>query len=233
MTAGHRCERGPHCLAAVRDVDELVAAECDRALCDVCTAAVARALDEVPGLYVALRRKTLDKDTGAPSEQVSVSKGSPMPVNARALHLTEQVHWLLTTWEDEIRSVASLSYPVREGKREGRQVQDAARLLVAHLSAWIAAPVTEFATSRWTSDVVMSGSEGASQLLDWRAAVRAVPGLAMDGPRAKRRYGTPCPSCQVRAVVHYAGDDLMYCEHCGAYSPYLEELPELSQEAAS
>jgi hypothetical protein len=190
VSAQHRCDRGPRCYVAEKVDDQMAGAVCDRPLCDPCTAAVATALDETVALYVALRLKTLQPDTTGHTEQVTVSKGSPMPVNAAALHLTEQVHWLLTTWEDEVRSIASLTYPTRLGKREGRQVQDAAHLLATHLSAWIAAPLTEFATSRWTATVDQTGAEAAGQLLDWRNAARNLPGVSPAGTAVSARSST-------------------------------------------
>ncbi|MGY1773521.1 hypothetical protein [Blastococcus sp. SYSU D00813] len=231
----NRCVRGRHCYAAEADGDQLVGAPTDRPLCPVCEQAVARALDDAPALYVRLRGATLTRGQGDRGPQVSISRGSPMPLNAAALHLGEELHWLLTTWEDEVRSIAGLTYPHRDGKREGRQVADAARLLSAWLTAWTSAPPTELATSRWTDDVEQSGAQAAAQLLTWRATVRRLPGLDVTAPKAVRRYEQRCPACGVRAITHRAGDDLMHCQNCGATSPYLPTLPREAdyQEAAS
>lgn len=225
----HRCDRGARCFG--HELLELdgqrvkAGAVCDRPLCDVCERAVGQALEDAPGLYRDLRNASLVAVAAVRSEMVSASRGTPLPLNARPLHLAEQLHWLLTTWEDEVRSIAGLSYPERAGKREGRQVQEAAVLLGSHLSAWIAAPVTVFATSRWTDDVEQSGAAAAAALLDWRSEVRMLPGLDMKAAKAIRRYEHRCPACGVRAVTHRAGDDLMQCQSCLATAPYLPTLP--------
>ena len=200
MTDVHRCARGDRCYtAAVDDQGARHGAICDRALCDVCTAAVARALDETPRLYVQLRLKTLDRDNTGPGEKVTRSAGSPMPLNARALDLGEQLWWLLTDGEDTVRRIARLTPAQRTGKREGRQITDAAALLAAHLSAWISADPA-----------------GPGQLLDWRSTVRRLPGFDPTAPKALRRYDEPCMYCGVKAVTYRSGDDLVHCQSCGA-----------------
>lgn len=226
MTELHRCERGARCYASERAThDTLVGAPCDRPLCDVCEQAVARTLNDAPALYVQIRGFTLVKAAAVRSEMVTASKGSPMPLNGHALHLGEQLAWLLTTWEEIIRDLAGLTPPVQDGKREGSRVQAAAELLAAHLTAWIGAPATTLATSRWTDDVEQSGVDAAIALLDWRSQVRNLPGLDMQAPKAVRRYSQRCPSCGVRAITHRAGDDLMQCQNCQATQPYLPTLP--------
>jgi hypothetical protein len=163
---------------------------------------------------------------------VTASKSSPLPLNAQALHLTDELHWLLTTWEDEVRSIARLSYPEMSGQREGRQVQEAALLLAAHLTAWIAAPVREFQLTRTHDNgsftyhrMEQSGAQAAIALLDWRNTVRNLPGLDTKASKAVRKYEQPCLSCGVRAITHHAGDDLMQCQSCWATAPYLPTLP--------
>lgn len=226
-----RCARGPRCYTAERVDDQLLGGPASRPLCEVCEQAARRVLDQTPELYVRLRQKTLDRDVAGPGEYVTRSaSGSQVLGNATARDLAEQAHWLLTTWEDEVRSIASLNYPDRTRKSHGRQVQDAAILLSRHFTAWLSAPTVEFATSRWTPTVDQSGVEAIGQLLDWRATVRRLPGLDVDGPRAIRRYPQPCGRCSVSAITHRAGDDLMVCQSCGDTFPYLEQLPD--QEAS-
>lgn len=224
-----RCHRGPHCAAREThthaDRPYRLGAPSTRPLCEICERLVANALDDAPTLYVDLRNATLTRTAAVRSEMVSASRGTPLPLNARALDLGEQLHWLLTTWEDEVRSIASLSYPERDGKREGRQVAEAAAVLAAHLTAWISAPSTVLGTSRWTDDLTQSGAQAAATLIDWRANVRNLPGLDTKAPKAVRRYEQRCTACGVRAITHRAGDDLMQCQSCGATAPYLPTLP--------
>lgn len=230
----HRCERGPRC--AGRQPDEhggWQASVCGRDLCDHCETQIADALDQAAVLYVQLRAATLTgHGTATIGEFVTRSKGSPLPLNARALHLGEELHWLLTTWEDVVRDVAGLSLPDRDGKREGRQVADAARLLAAWLPAWLSAPAQEFRLTRTFDNgdpgyhlAEQCGWQAAVHLLDWRNTVRNLPGLDVKAPKAVRRYTQPCPGCGVRAVTHRAGDDLMQCQNCRATQPYLPTLP--------
>lgn len=200
----NRCARGPACAAweihtqpdgsTVR-----LAALCDRPLCDLCTARAEQALNDAPELYRQLRGHTLLRNQGGETERVSRSAGSPMPLNAAALHLGEQLRALLEHGEDTVRGVAQLTPAVRAGKREGRRVADAAHFLSLRLTAWI------------TAD-----TDGATAMLAWRATVRRLPGLDPTGPRAVRRYDEPCMYCAVKAVTHQAGDDHVQCQACGA-----------------
>lgn len=231
-TVVHRCERAGRCYASERDPADmahvhLVGAPTDRPLCQLCEAAVARALADVPHLYVELRRHTLLKGAAVRSEMVTTSKGSPLPLNAQALYLGEHLHTLLTRWEDEVRVIAHLAEQQRDGKREGRQVQDAAGLLAAHLTAWLAAPATAFAVSRSDVEIDQSGVQAAIELLEWRSQVRNLPGLDPTANKAVKRYRDfRCPACGiVGTVTHTAGDDLRCCQNCGATDEYRPTLP--------
>jgi hypothetical protein len=234
VTAVHRCERGARCHAHERleqDGQQVkLGAQCDRPLCDTCERAARRALDDAPSLYVQLRNHTLVKAAAVRSEMVTASRTHSLPVNGQALHLGEQLWWLLVVWEDEIRRIASASPRPASGRREGRQVADAARFLAAHLTAWIAAPVTPFQVTTGhdpSSDAAVEqcGWEAVAALIDWRSAVRKLPGLDTTAPKAVKRYEQRCPACGVRAITHTAGDDLMQCQNCGATQEYMPSLP--------
>ncbi len=231
-TVVHRCERAGRCYASERDPADmahvhLVGAPTDRPLCQLCEQAVARALADVPHLYVELRRHTLLKAAAMRSEMVTHSKGSPLPLNAQALHLIDQARWLLCTWEDEVRTIARLTDAARDGVREGMQVQAAARLLASNLTAWLAAPSTAFAVSRTDVEIDQSGVQAAIELLEWRSQVRNLPGLDPTANKAVKRYRDfRCPACGiVGTVTHTAGDDLMCCQNCGATDEYRPTLP--------
>ena len=234
MSGPHRCERAGRCYAhellEQNGQTTKVGKVCDRPLCDLCESAVARALDDAPRLYVRLRQATLIKGAAVRSEMVSASRSHPLPLNTPALHLGEQLWWLLVVWEDEVRRIASASPRPLEGRREGRQVADAARFLAAHLTAWLAAPTTPFQVNTGhdpstDAAIEQSGVEAASALLDWRASVRNLPGLDRTASKAVRRYEQRCPACGVRAITHVAGDDLMQCQSCGATQDYMPSLP--------
>lgn len=225
--AQHRCERGGRCYTAEKITEpdgttRKAGAICDRPLCDTCERSVAQALDDAPALYVQLRNATLVTGTTAVrTDYVKASKGSPMPLNGQALHLGEQLWWLLVTWEDAVRSIAKLSPREPAGRREGRQVADAARLLSAHLTAWIAAPSIDFQvnTGRDPSTIpveAQSGWQAAAQLLEWRNTVRNLPGFDMQAPKALLKYEDPCMYCGTEGVTHRSGDDLVQCQACKA-----------------
>lgn len=207
MTDAHRCARGPACrdfeLADDRDEQGRpikLGAVCDRPLCDGCERAVTRALLDAPALYVRLRGATLmPGQADQTGEKVTKSAGSPMPLNAAALHLGEQLAGILGTGEDLVRYTARWTRRRTDGLREGRRVEDSARFLERNLTAWITADVSQPMT-----------------LLDWRAAVRRLPGFDPAAGKALRRYDEPCMYCAVRAVTYQSGDDHVYCQNCGA-----------------
>lgn len=231
MTELRRCARGRRCRAAEKDAnDTLVGAPSDRPLCDPCERAVTRALEDAPRLYVQLRLATLTKGAAVRSEMVTASRETPLPLNGQALDLGERVWWLLVTWEDEVRRIARATDRPRHGRREGRQVADAARFLAAHLTAWIAAPATPFIVNSGHDPATeaateQSGVDAAIALLDWRSQVRNLPGMDRKAAKAMRLYEQRCPACGVRAITHYAGDDLMQCQNCHATQQYMPTLP--------
>jgi hypothetical protein len=221
-----RCARGPRCYTAERhpDSDTLLGGPATRELCEVCEGAVAHALDEAPVLYVRLRLAARRRTVAARSEMVTTSKGSPLPLGMAALTLGEELRWLLTTWEDEVRIIARLADAARDGAREAVQIERAAFTLAQHLTTWLSAPSTAFSPDRWTAEFDQSGAEAACALLEWRHRARNLPGVHPEADKALRRFPQPCPTCEVAAVTHRAGDDLTHCQSCGATAPYLEHL---------
>lgn len=222
MLEQRRCQRGDRCLTAAKDdAGQLVPGPADRAFCQPDEDAIARALEDVPALYVGVRNATLTKGSHKrPDQKVKEAAGSPMPLNGHQLDLGEQVHWLLTTWEDIVRDIAGLTSSTRrawdewertEGRaREGREVQAAAELLGKFLTVWLSAPSNLIVLTR-TQDVEQAGWEAALNLLSWRTQAFA------DTPKAPKRtlrYDTPCMYCGVAAVCHRAGDDLVQCHSC-------------------
>ena len=221
-----RCARGARCYTAEPHGDTLVGGPATRPLCDVCEGAVARVLTDTPQLYVRLRLAARQRTIADRGPNVRTTSSHPMPLNAAALHAAEQLHDLLTRWEDEVRLIARLREADRTAMREGRQVQQAAGLLAAHLTAWLNAPTTAFSPDRWQPEYDQSGAQAASTLLDWRQHVRRLPGLDTTAPKALRRYTQPCKTCGIRAITHRAGDDLTQCQSCGATHPYMPPLPD-------
>lgn len=264
-----RCNRGPACAAAERvalgdDRKLKVGAPSTRSLCDACERAVAAALGDVPKLFVDLEQAMPHRtQTGGRGTARSGPLGSPMLTNGRALHLQETVHQLLTVWEDVVRDAAGLSAVVRTDEdpwertkrraQAGRETQMAARLLSAHLGAWLVHPSIEYAVTRSNADpedpratpqidtpiyLTEAGWRAAARLLDWRGRVRTTLGLT----RAMTLRTEPCMYCETRAVVETAGDDNIRCEACGrtwiredylakvrGFEPYLRKLAKKSK----
>jgi len=186
-----RCRRGHRCRASVREGDTMVGAPTMRPLCDACEAAVDTALHDTPGLYVALRNATLTKPVVAPNERVGGSIERPLPLNSRALDLGEQLWWVLCVGEDDVRRLATnYTEAQRWGKREGRQVQDAAEFLAAHLTAWC--------TNR---------PDDAGGLIDLCGSVRRF----LDG-RVTSRSAITCPACKGSVYLSKNGG---HCAACG------------------
>lgn len=266
-----RCSRGRACSAAeLLSIDDdqrvKVGAPAARSLCDACERAVASVLADVPKLYSDLEQAMPHRASTSSSGARSGPLGSPMLVNSRALHLQEVVHQILTVWEDVVRDAAGLSPVVRTDedpwertKRRGlagRETQLAARLLAAHLTAWLVHPPIEYAVTRSNADpddprvapeldtpvyVNEAGWKAAARLLSWRNRVRSTLGLT----RATTLRDEPCMYCEVRAVVETAGDDHIRCDACGrtwtreeyharvrGFEPYLRKLAKKAKAAS-
>lgn len=214
--APDRCTRRNRCLAAELDEhDAVVGAVSARPLCDPCTQATASALRDAPELYVRLRLalRHPSQSTGG-GEKVTKSKGSPLPLNASALDLTEQLHWLVTTWADEVIHTAGRPAPDRTSQPEAQQIADACALLITYLQVWVVHQPTELATHRigrqWIT-IEQAGWQAAATLIDWKRAARRNLGLA----RLTHRPPEPCPRCNVPGVLERRdGDDKVRCTNC-------------------
>lgn len=245
--AVHRCERGPRCHNATQTdpAAPKQGAICDRVLCDTCERHVARALHEVPRLYVDLELMIAPGLAGKTDRPiVTGSRGRPIPPNAHALHLQETVHDLLCQWEDTVRDTAGLTPvtrrdedPWERSKRRPRAAVEtcaAARLLAAHLTAWLVHGPVEWAVTQSTADpddpraepsdvpqlVEQDGVGAAEALLDWKQAVRHAAGVT----RLVTRRDEPCMYCEVRAIVVDNGADDVRCESCHRSWPREEYL---------
>ncbi|MCZ2837153.1 hypothetical protein [Modestobacter sp. VKM Ac-2985] len=210
-TDEERCRRGAQCLAAERVDTGRVGAPSSRPLCDPCTDAVRQALGDAPELYVRLRLGLGDAGSTAPSEQVTKSKGSPLPLNASKLDLTDQLHWLATTWADEVIHTAGRPGPDRTSQPEGAQIADSCQLLLRYLTVWTVHAPVDLNVTR-TESITQSGWEAADVLLTWKRAARRNLGLT----ELTHRPPEPCPACDVPGVLERRdGDDKVRCSNCG------------------
>lgn len=275
--AARRCNRGRRCAASERVTGPdgkpltepdgkpvLTGGPCLRDLCDTCERATAAALLAVPALYLdlenAMRPTTAPNGSGRITAKVT---GSPMQINGRALHLQETVHQLLTVWEDAVRDTARLSPITRRDEdpwertkrrpQAGRETVAAARLLTAHLSAWVVHRPIEYAITQSTADpedpraepdmhspiyITQAGWEAAAALIDWTHHVRAALGVI--NPPIRR--GEPCMYCEVRSIIEINGSDEIRCDNCHrtwdrdeyagkvrGFEPYLRSLAKRSK----
>lgn len=207
-----RCRRADRCADPEKVADELVGAATDGGpLCSADRARVNAALVEAPELYVRLRLGiTTSAGTGS-SERVTRSKGQPLPLNAGALDLTEQLHWLSTTWADEVITAAARPTVDRASQPEAQQVDDACLLLRTYLPLWIRHQPVELNVTR-TQTIEQAGWTAAGLLLDWKTKARRALGLST----LVHRPPEPCPACNVEGVLERRdGAGKVSCTNCG------------------
>jgi hypothetical protein len=208
--AEQRCRRGSSCLAEEEVDGEIRGARTDTLLCRRCTEAVGSALRDAPKLYVQLRQRIRVQGTAAGGEQVTRSKGQPLPLNASALDLTDQVHWLAATWADVVITAAGRPRPDRTSQPEAQQIDDACYLLDTYLDVWLDHPAVVLQVTTDTQQE-QAGWEAAGLLLDWKRSARRNLGIAT----LVHRPPEPCPACNVPGVLERRdGDDKVRCTNC-------------------
>ena len=226
-----RCRRASACVAAER-VDTpggliTVGAPADRPLCTGCEKATADALRAAPGLYVKLRNLTIDRGaTSSMAQRVTSSRPGSFGLNATPLHLSEGLHWHVTTWADEVIATAERPAPDRASQTEGQQTDDALLLLGCYLSTWITHGPVEIQVTRSNADpddpkaqptddtvtVAQEGWEACGWLIDWQHIAERVLKL----PLLIHYPPEPCPACNEPNVLKRKdGDDKVSCTLCG------------------
>ena len=226
MTEPRRCLRGPACRDPETVNGTTVGALADRPLCAACEARTATALAVAPALYFRLRARARTRGGMAQGERVASSRPGSFGLNLGPLHATEELHWHLTAWADEVAATAGLPAVDRTSQPEGSQVDDAARFLRRYLSAWVAHAPVEFQLTRGNADpddpkaqpsgetvcAVQAGWEACGWLIDWRSRAERmlhIPVLVHYPPE-------PCPSCDTeRALRREDGSGKVECTVCG------------------
>lgn len=162
-------------------------------LCYRCTSRVDHALTELPTLYVHLHVE-LAPAASTGGEAVSGSRSTYAPLREPLLEHADHLTRTLIAWEAELRVAARLARQL-ENVRPAVALDRACALLRAHLSDGLAAP-----DGPAHAAAVLDGHRRARALLGWNTLVH--------------RLTAPCPSCDVRALVRYDGDDYVVCSMC-------------------
>jgi hypothetical protein len=141
------CSRGDRCsdprLAFDGGKTVRLPALTPRAFCDADRTAIAKALNDLPELFVRVHQR-LDKTYAvAGGPVVSVSKSAPVPISLAADELLRLILSTLTAWEERVRTVARLrplDTETSRRRRDGVILCQAWTILAAHLDALLALP---------------------------------------------------------------------------------------------
>ncbi|SFJ85601.1 hypothetical protein SAMN05216275_11363 [Streptosporangium canum] len=109
-----------------------------RAFCDADRGAIAKALDDLPMLFVRVHMELGGIRAVAGGPVVSTSKSAPVPLSLAADELIRLILSTLTSWEERIRTVArlaALDTETSRRRRDGAILTQAHRILAAHLDA--------------------------------------------------------------------------------------------------
>ena len=212
-----------------------------RAFCDTDRGSIAKALNDLPMLFVRVHQR-LDKSFAvAGGPVVSVSKSAPVPVSLAADELARLILSTLVSWEERVRTVARLSPVDTETstrRRDGAILTQAWTILAAHLDALLAlqaepmmrsVPLSQAAalpsgtqglvhrTAGYADVVVpLSGADAGLEILSLAWRCRA---LLTDTRPAARHLPTPCGwcgFCELREVLDDDGQPAgAKCRQCG------------------
>lgn len=210
--------------------DDGICARCEgpasRHLCDDCENAAVDALAAAPNLYNELRAAALVRGGTTQGEVVHTSRPGSFGLNGRPLFLSEQLHWVVCAWADEVINTARRPAVDRASQPEPAQVVDACLLLRTYMPVFLAHVMVEFSITRSDADpedpkaqptehevtLHQTGWEAAAWLIDWRYASEK----ALKKPPLFHYPPEPCPACDVpRSLKRRDGDDKVTCTNCG------------------
>lgn len=176
----HREATGePHQLAPVTG---------EPAWCERCTQRLRFTLLDLPHLAALL---LIEAERGTPrpgATKVSGSRERALHPGEAAYRAIEEIHGVLTGWEDKVRYWRGLS-PRPDGVRHGVAITDGARFLDTHLD-WLLAHCPD-------EDRPIEMDEELALL---RRRLYVV--CHLDEPRPQPRDGVPCWNCDLMALVH-------------------------------
>ncbi|WP_068922179.1 hypothetical protein [Planobispora rosea] len=213
-----------------------------RAFCDRDRLAIAKALSDLPELFIRVRQRLDKSGQTATGPVVSVSKSAPVPVSLGADELLRLILAILVSWEERVRTVANLVELDTETslrRRDGVILSQAWTTLATHLDVLLALPeepmmravsLTEAATlppgtkglvhaTAGYADVVLnlSGADAGLEILNLAWKCRAF--LTDTRPKARHLHGVPC-DCGFCELYEVLDDDGQFsgatCRHCKA-----------------
>ncbi|MBG0828537.1 hypothetical protein HS041_12235 [Planomonospora sp. ID67723] len=212
-----------------------------RAFCDSCRLTIAKALSDLPELFIRVH-SCLDKSgqTSA-GPVVSVSKSAPVPVSLPADELLRLVLAVLVSWEERVRAVANLvelDTDTSRYRRDGVALTQAWTTLATHLDVLLALPeepmmravsLREAAAlppgtkglvhrTAGYADVFMnlSGADAGIEILNLTWRCRSF--LTDTRPKPRHMSGVPC-DCGFCDLYEALDDDGQFagatCKRCG------------------
>lgn len=227
-----RCARGDHCAdrEPERDVDGRFSGtwlprriDAERGLCDTCTRVVQYALNHLTGDVVELTthigRSNITFET-----LVSSSPDLPALISLSMDALRTEIDDELQSWAEPVAEALGIAWNTTAmgHTRQLVRVQRAATLLSNAVEILLALPPQEHSLwgngePVWDSDepgvqatVVRDGIEGALVLLDLHRRAYA----ALGRTELVHRLPTPCPWCDMMALVRHNGCSEVTCENC-------------------
>lgn len=185
---------------------ELISREGEPIWCGGCSLNIASALRALPE-DTAMVYLEMQYGTPKTHERVSGSKSRPLHGKETLARLIEDVHGVLTGWEDDTRE--RRNYSPRKTRRQGVQIEYSTRFLFGHLS-WILErhPYRE-----------------ATRAFGWEITglhKRILKVTHNDEPSGvpKRCVGVRCPRCTWKALISELDSSkqptgYVVCENCG------------------
>ncbi|MEV4180203.1 hypothetical protein AB0J28_01990 [Streptosporangium canum] len=188
-----------------------------RAFCDSCRGVIARALDDLPMLFVRVHMELGGSQQASGGPVVSVSKSAPVPLSLQADELIRLILATLVSWEERVRTVARLSEldtATSRRRRDGVILTQAWTILAAHLDALLALEPEPMV--RDGELVELGGADAGLDVLylAWRCQA-----LLTETTKAARHLeGIPCSCgfCELYEILidgQFAGAN---CRQCGA-----------------
>jgi predicted RNA-binding Zn-ribbon protein involved in translation (DUF1610 family) len=185
---------------------EFTAREGEPVWCGVCSGNIASALRSMP-YDAALVVCEMDYGTPAGRERVSGTRGRPLHGKEGLARLIEEIHGVLTGWEDDTRQ--RRGYSPRKTRRQGVQIEYSTNFLVGQLG-WILEkhPYRE-ATTAFGWEV--TGLHRKVRKVTKDSDLSAAP---------QRCVGVRCPRCAWKALVREIDESRQptgyyACENCG------------------
>lgn len=168
--------------------------------CPACAGIIGDRLADLPALLGRLQGE-VDGQAGTTigGDPVSGTPGRPSP--SAAVDELDAITRLLEFWEDAHREY--VGHTMRPARPYARRAAAAIRYLRGNLEALLAGPHAE----EFGRDVQ-------------RAHARTRRLTATDTVRTRKP--TPCPTCDLRALVHAAGDRYIGCDSCGRLLSFSE-----------